>query len=480
VHLKLQHLVPFLMILLVLSASPASSAPRAVPHQQLTCDELVILATTTVGLACDGLGRNQVCYGNRQIDVEFIPNSTLTFNRSGDRVDLLELRTLSTFPFDSVTGDWGVAFLKAQANLPDALPGENVTFLLFGDATLENVTSDMRAVKLTSGITGTECDEAPSGVLIQSPAGQQVTMNINGADLTLGSTVFLSAKPNVSMKLSTIEGLAVITSMGETRIVPEGGETGVLLGGLDGLEPIGPPAPLRGFTQIELPFLPLDLLDSELALPPPLNIAGAMGTVTPTTAPVGAATSSPATCLPRTDWTARYVVQPGDTLSAIAARAGVRLEDFMAGNCIVNAARLLAGQTLNSPIAIAIPRLPTATVTTVRPVASITPTATTNAGIVGPNLRADANPIFQGSCTVIRWDVSNIREVYFNGTPAIGSEGRQVCPSITQTYTLRVLRLDNVTQDFPITIYVETTCGNYVCEAGENATTCPIDCYQIG
>ncbi len=461
-------LFSIMMLLWLVIALPAAP-PLGAQNQALTCDQLVTLATNTAGTACEGLGRNQVCYGNRRVTVEFAPQNNPPFSNVGDRVELLSLRSISTAPLDQLTGDWGVAFLKAQANLPDALPGQNVTFLLFGDATLENVTSDMRAVRLSSGITGTQCEEAPSGVLIQSPTGQQVTMTINGADITLGSTVFMSALPNVSMKLSTLEGVAIVTAMGDTRIVPQGGEIGVRLGGEDGLEAIDVPSALRGFTQVELPFTPLSLLEEPVELPPSLALTGAMGapTAIPTTAPTTPAISG---CAPREDWTFRYTVQLGDTLSGIAARAGVRLDQLMAGNCLSDASRILAGQVLRVPIALPTPRPATAT----RPPATSTPAV--SATIIGPNLRADANLIYYGSCTVVRWDVANINQVYFEGGPAVGSDARQVCPRVTTTYTLSVLRLDGVTQNFTITIYVETTCGNQTCEPGETYITCPQDC----
>ncbi|MBK8021372.1 MAG: LysM peptidoglycan-binding domain-containing protein [Chloroflexi bacterium] len=462
--------VPLVVALVFFVALPALSTAMAAPHEQATCDELVNLATATVGIACETMGRNQACYGNRLVEVEFNPESSFVFQQAGDVVDLLALRRLNTSPLNETSTDWGIAILKAQANLPDALPGENVTFLLFGDAELSNPTSDMRAVKLRTGIAGTTCDEAPSGVLIQSPSGRQVTMNINGADITLASTVYMTADPNVSMKLSTVDGVAVVSALGETRIVPAGGEIGVSLGGVDGLEVAGPPSALRGFTQVALPFVPLNILDKDVPLPPALQIGGQMNpAITPSaTVPV----SQPGTCTPRSDWTLRYVIQQGETLSNIASRGGLSLNDLAAGNCITNPSRIFAGQVLNVPVPIPtpIPR-PTATSTLSPP--TVTPTSAT---IIGPNLRADTNPIFYGTCTFVRWDVANISQVYFEGSPAVGSEARQVCPSQTTTYTLSVVRLDGVTQNFQITIYVEAYCGNQICEPGESYSTCPSDC----
>ena len=165
----------------------------------LTCDQLVTLATTTVGVVCNNLGRNQACYGNKLVTVDFRPNVNASFTQSGDKVDLLSIQRLQTSALNRATNDWGIAILKAQADLPDALPGQNVTFLLFGDTSIDNPSPDMRAVTVQTRIGAVECANAPaSAVMIQSPEGSQVSMNINGADVTLGSTAYITANPDTS------------------------------------------------------------------------------------------------------------------------------------------------------------------------------------------------------------------------------------------------------------------------------------------
>src|SRR5690606_15410768 len=147
--------VAFLLLIVLVTAGCNMSQQSAVaqppeqistPPSDVTCSELVTLAETSVGLVCDALGRNQACYGNRTVNVEFQPDTNFTFQQSGDVVDLLAVSRLSTAPLNRETRDWGIAVLKAQANLPDAMPGRNVTFLLFGDTTIDNPTPDMRAV----------------------------------------------------------------------------------------------------------------------------------------------------------------------------------------------------------------------------------------------------------------------------------------------------------------------------------------------
>ena len=59
-------------------------AQISTPAPNITCDQLVMLAETSVGLVCNGLGRNKACYGNHLISAEFQPNDNVTFAKSGD------------------------------------------------------------------------------------------------------------------------------------------------------------------------------------------------------------------------------------------------------------------------------------------------------------------------------------------------------------------------------------------------------------
>src|SRR5262249_37036642 len=126
-------------------------------------------------------------------------------------------------------------------------------------------------------------------------------------------------------------------------------------------------------------------------------------------------------------------------------KLNLRTADLQAGNCVANPNALIAGQTLH------IPRpAPTPTFTP-----TPTPTATPvpqQLDMIGPNLRADAMIVKPLDCTTIRWDLENIKAVYFENQPTTGHNSQQVCPRLTTTYSLLVDKLDGSSQTFTITI----------------------------
>jgi hypothetical protein len=53
--------------------------------------------------------------------------------------------------------------------------------------------------------------------------------------------------------------------------------------------------------------------------------------------------------------------------------------------------------------------------------------------------RLDQNPIPAGSCTMVRWDTTNAKEVYLDGEKVSLIGNREVCPTEPQEYNLRVV-----------------------------------------
>lgn len=131
--MKSARLVFILLALYLLMSS------HAVFAQGDSCPVIVETALNTVDSACEGTSRNQICYGNLRLEVEPHPGFSITgFSKQGDKTGVADIQRLLLTPMDTEIGEWGVALLRIQANLPDTLPGQNVTFLLFGDVEVSN------------------------------------------------------------------------------------------------------------------------------------------------------------------------------------------------------------------------------------------------------------------------------------------------------------------------------------------------------
>lgn len=111
-------------------------------HAQTQCDAQAfrgILAQ--VGDTCGGLGRNSLCYGNDAVSVAFWDADAETqFAAPGDLVPTDVVQRIETSRYIPDADLWGVALMRVQANIPNTLPGQAVTFLLMGDTEFTNQT----------------------------------------------------------------------------------------------------------------------------------------------------------------------------------------------------------------------------------------------------------------------------------------------------------------------------------------------------
>lgn len=118
---------------------------------QNTCSLLVEQALTEVDENCDDIDRNQACYGYDLVRAEFqSPVADDFFAHPADVTNIIELETITTSPLDEDNNTWGVAVMNVQANLPDTLPGQNVTFILLGDTEVENAVEPDEIVTATT------------------------------------------------------------------------------------------------------------------------------------------------------------------------------------------------------------------------------------------------------------------------------------------------------------------------------------------
>jgi hypothetical protein len=259
-----------------------------------TCPAIVQNALEATDERCEGLGRNQVCYGARSVRASFFEAVNAdAFDEPADVVGLEGVSALATDPVNLETGEVGVAVMRIQALLPNTLPGQAVIMVLVGDMQLENaVTEDavnlsdpirvtatvssnlraepssngavlssvppgaallvdgintegdwlrvvndgltrwisrdlvatdadlnrltvispdsygtMQAFTLRGGVGNSDCEEASEALMVQSPQGTRVTLNVNGRDVTIGSSVVFQPTED-HMNIGVLEGYA--------------------------------------------------------------------------------------------------------------------------------------------------------------------------------------------------------------------------------------------------------------------------------
>jgi len=288
---QIRHIItrPILLLLALTTAcsGQASTAPTAEPTlaipptvetrlTEATCPNIVEAALATIDSACDDTGRNQACYGNVRLDVVPQPDAgPVTFAQQGDKVDLAAVQSLTLSSMDEAASEWGMAVMKVQADLPDALPGQNVTFLLFGDVQIENAVavgdegrSPMQAFRIETGLRDSVCSNAPdSGLLIQTPEGiGQVRFTVNSVDIALSSTAYIQAEASDRMAVNMLEGEAEVTAQGVTQTVSAGEQVSVPMDA--DLQASGPPADPQPYNLPTLGALPVTHLERAIEVAP--------------------------------------------------------------------------------------------------------------------------------------------------------------------------------------------------------------------
>ncbi|MBX3064681.1 MAG: hypothetical protein KF726_16990 [Anaerolineae bacterium] len=264
------------------------------------CEAIVQQALELALQQCKDLERGQACYANIKANVE--PKSDVQdfrFDAPGDRVAISDVNTFKLSAYNEDDSTWGVIMMRAQANLPGVNIGQAVTMLVFGDTQITDANGDgtMQSVYLKTGTSAPGCAEMPrNGVLLQTPKGaQKVEMDVNGVQLKIGSTIFLTADGNEentepTLWLYTLEGSVDMTSDGVTVTVPQGTQNCVPLRDEDPEDvqvvengpPCSDPEPLDPDTTGNLPTDTIDELGTEIT---PTEEATTAATAVPTRVP---------------------------------------------------------------------------------------------------------------------------------------------------------------------------------------------------
>jgi len=211
----------------------------------ISCETVIERAISLAQNVCEKLDNNQVCYGNKTVFADFVPDYNGRFEMVGDLAELDKLTKIVASPLQLNEQIWGIAFLKLQANLPDTptLPGQNVTFLIFGDTVVENNTQNMSTFYFTSGLTGIKCERVDyDGLLVSMeggwPEGSYISFRSNGVDVILQGDAILQAQPEGDMSVAMLSGSSELSSNGQTVSLNAGNYSTIPM--TENLEPSGP------------------------------------------------------------------------------------------------------------------------------------------------------------------------------------------------------------------------------------------------
>lgn len=122
--------------------------------QSNSCPVFVEQALIAVEDNCDEMPRNHVCYGYQRVDAAFTAEiSEDTFTEPADLAELTQVRSIRTFPYTPLGEQWGIAVMTVQANVPNSLPGQAVTFMLLGTGEIENRVQPDAAFSPVDGVS---------------------------------------------------------------------------------------------------------------------------------------------------------------------------------------------------------------------------------------------------------------------------------------------------------------------------------------
>lgn len=160
-----KHLIMMLAASLLLIFAPDAQAQEG-RVTDVTCPALVQQALDALGDNCSILDRNRACYGYAQVDSTFnVEVAPGFFSQPSDQTELVMLSNIRTMPLDLQREQWGIAMMNVQANVPGTFPGQNVTFIMLGDAQVENAVDPSTAMTPAPpvAITVSTVTEARSG-----------------------------------------------------------------------------------------------------------------------------------------------------------------------------------------------------------------------------------------------------------------------------------------------------------------------------
>jgi hypothetical protein len=187
----MRRLILFVLLMGMLFAVPMAGA------QQETC--LAVAQAAFDGLMqCSDSSAASACYA---MAAEADPGEG--FASVGDQISLTDLQSVTTAPLDLDAEQWGMARLNVHANVPLMVSETGLTYVLIGDATIENAVDGTTAFVPASPVTiqalvGANLRSAPSTdarVVESAAAGTQLMASGISAD---GGWVYVTTESGVA------------------------------------------------------------------------------------------------------------------------------------------------------------------------------------------------------------------------------------------------------------------------------------------
>lgn len=126
---------------------------------------------------CEVIAEGSACYASADLRAVLRQQSG-HFSSPNDRVEIADLRRLDT------QAPQGAAILVANT------PEDAVKIFIFGDSSVD--TNGDHVFTMYEQGSGPICENTPSGMLVQTPAGDTGQIVVNGVTIRLGSTAFIS------------------------------------------------------------------------------------------------------------------------------------------------------------------------------------------------------------------------------------------------------------------------------------------------
>ena len=272
-------IILFLFIFVLSIAPPSTNAQDLVDDE---CAMLVLEALAQTQEFCKDLAPGEACFANGPVEIETIPTfDAVTFEKPGDTIPVDVLARIHTAPVNLDVAQWGIVAVALPANAvalpasPAAAEEEEDLGRLFmvGDVTLfdANLEDDVAIFDDFSVMTGEsseDCLGAPSNLIVQSPEESDMSFRMNGADITLGSTMVVDIIDGETMSIVVVEGTVTVTALGVTVEVPAGQMTTITISEEDGvIIVISEPSAPVDFDPAIIQFLPLQLTVEVVEIP---------------------------------------------------------------------------------------------------------------------------------------------------------------------------------------------------------------------